>query len=259
MVSSMASSPFAVMRFKEISSTNDWLLAAARGGAAHRTVVVADFQLRGRGRLDRRWEAPPGTSVLASVLLRTRLAPNQRHLASIAVGLSALEACQTVASLRVGLKWPNDLVVSDRKLGGLLAESDGTPGELAAIVVGFGINLTWPGPPDAGGTSLLEETGLTYGRDAVLDAILVCLDAHAAQLESPEGRASLLDAYRHRLATLGRTVRVELPDSSFVGVARGVTDDGHLVVETDGIVREVAAGDVVHVRTEGLGVREHRE
>jgi BirA family biotin operon repressor/biotin-[acetyl-CoA-carboxylase] ligase len=254
----VATSSFAVQRFKEISSTNDWLLAAARGGAIDRTVVVADFQLRGRGRLDRRWEAPPGTSLLASVLLRTSLAPPERHLATVAVGLSALEACQTVASLRGALKWPNDLVVGDRKLGGLLAETDGASSQ-TAIVVGVGINLTWSGPHDANGTSILEETGVTVERDAMLDAILVGLDHHADELGTPAGRASLLDAYRIRLSTIGRTVRVTLHDESFVGVAQGVGNDGHLSVATAGGLREVAAGDVVHVRLEEAGSPERHE
>jgi BirA family biotin operon repressor/biotin-[acetyl-CoA-carboxylase] ligase len=254
----VATSSFAIQRFKEISSTNDWLLAAARGGAADRTVVVADFQLRGRGRMDRRWEAPPGTSLLASVLLRTTLTPPERHLATVAVGLSALEACQTVASLRAALKWPNDLVVSDRKLGGLLAETDGGASE-TAIVIGIGMNLTWSGPAEAHGTSILEETGVTVERDAMLDALLVGLDHHAEELATAKGRASLLDAYRIRLSTIGRVVRVSLHDESFVGTAQGVGDDGHLIVATNDGQREVAAGDVVHVRLEESGSAERRE
>jgi BirA family biotin operon repressor/biotin-[acetyl-CoA-carboxylase] ligase len=258
MVSRMGTSSFSVQRFKEISSTNDWLLSAARGGAADRTVVVADFQHRGRGRLDRRWEAPPGTSLLASVLLRVPLAPSERHLATVAVGLSALEACQAVAALRAGLKWPNDIVVSDRKLGGLLAESDAAAGS-PAIVVGIGLNLTWPGPPDADGTSVLEETGSSVERDVLLDALLFGLGSHADELSSPAGRSSLLEAYRLRLATLGRTVRVTLADGGFVGTAVGVNDLGHLLVDTPSGVHEVAAGDVVHVRPDRPGATERRE
>jgi BirA family biotin operon repressor/biotin-[acetyl-CoA-carboxylase] ligase len=257
MVSLMVASSFTIHRFREISSTNDWLVSAARGGAADRTVVVADFQHRGRGRLDRSWEAPAGTSLLASILFRTDLAASERYLATVAVGLSALEACQSVASLRAGLKWPNDLVATDRKLGGLLGESE--PSTAGATVVGIGLNLTWAGPPDAEGTSVLEQTGLNIERDDMLDALLVGLGAHADALASPEGRSSILEAYRLRLTTLGRAVRVTMSDGAFVGTAKGINDDGHLLVDTSDGVREVIAADVVHVRAIGSDLPEHPE
>jgi BirA family transcriptional regulator, biotin operon repressor / biotin---[acetyl-CoA-carboxylase] ligase len=258
MVCAMVASSFTTHRFKEISSTNDWLLSAARGGAADRSVVVADFQHRGRGRLDRRWEAPAGTSLLASILFRTPLAPSERYLASVAVGLSALEACQSIASLRAGLKWPNDVMASDRKLGGLLAESDsGAAG--GAVVVGIGLNLTWAGPPDAEGTSVLEQTGLHVERDAMLNALLVGLGPHADALGSQAGRSSLLEAYRLRLTTLGHAVRMTLADGAFVGTAQGVNDAGHLLVDTADGVREVAAGDVVHLRPARSELRDGSE
>lgn len=243
----MVASSFAVHRFKEIASTNDWLLAAARGGADDRTVVVADHQLRGRGRLDRTWEAPPGSALLASVLVRLPLDPDERFLVGVALGLSALEALQAVATLRAGLKWPNDLVVKDRKLGGILAEVDGAR-EGPAVVAGIGVNLTWPGPPEANGTSVLEETGLHVDRDALLDALLVGLDIHLGQLEHPQGRGAILDAYRLRLTTIGRMVTAQLAHETVRGSADGVTATGHLLIAVNGAVREVAAGDVVHLR-----------
>jgi BirA family biotin operon repressor/biotin-[acetyl-CoA-carboxylase] ligase len=254
----MVASSFTIHRFREISSTNDWLVSAARGGAADRTVVVADFQHRGRGRLDRRWEAPAGTSLLASILFRTELAAAERYLATVAVGLSALEACQSVASLRAGLKWPNDLMASDRKLGGLLAESEPSIAR-GAVVVGIGLNLTWPGPPDAAGTSVLEQTGLNVERDVMLDALLVGLAAHADALGSPVGRSSILEAYRLRLTTLGRAVRITTSDGAYAGTAQGINDDGHLLVDTSDGVREVTAADVIHLRSTGSDLPESHE
>lgn len=249
-MSSVVPPRYVVHRFKELSSTNDWLLAAARGGAADRTVVVADHQLRGRGRLGRRWEAPPGSALLMSVLLRTSLAANERFLAPIALGLGACEACQGVAALRVGLKWPNDLVVQDRKLGGILAEADGD-GEQAALVVGLGLNLTYDGPDGAGGTSLRTETGVEVDRDELLEVVLVGLDRHLDQLEQPGAAAVLLDAYRLRLATLGRKVDVQLHDEVISGTAVDVNAQGHLLIERPTGIAEIAAGDVVHLRDKG--------
>ncbi len=261
MVSSVRASSFAVHRFVDIDSTNDWLLAAARSGALDRTAAVADFQRRGRGRLDRRWEAPPRTALLCSVLLRAPLAIEDRHLASVAVSLSAIEAVRAVASCAAGLKWPNDLVVGDRKLGGVLAETDGIQDAdgTTGIVVGLGLNLSTTGPPDADGTSLRNETGTSHDRDMLLDVYLDELSTRADALCSMEGRATLLAAYREHLVTLGRVVRVTLRDNSIDGVASSITDEGHLVVTTHDGTHVVAAGDVVHVRvphTEPTGAHE---
>jgi BirA family biotin operon repressor/biotin-[acetyl-CoA-carboxylase] ligase len=260
-VSSVRASSFAVHRFVDIDSTNDWLLAAARGGAPDLTAAVADFQRCGRGRLDRRWEAPPRTALLCSVLLRAHLAVEDRHLASVAVSLSAIAAVRGVAPCAAGLKWPNDLVVEERKLGGVLAETDGIEDAdgTTALVVGLGLNLSTTGPPDADGTSLLNETGTTPDRDELLDAYLDELAKRADELCSIEGRARLLASYRMHLVTLGRVVRVTLHDNSIDGVATSITDEGHLVVTTHDGTHVVAAGDVVHLRaphTEPTGARE---
>jgi BirA family biotin operon repressor/biotin-[acetyl-CoA-carboxylase] ligase len=255
MVSPMAASGFVVHRLDETDSTNDWVLDAASDGAPDRTVAVADFQRRGRGRLERRWEAPRGSALLCSVLLRVTLDAEDRHLCSVAVGLAALEACTVTAGADTGLKWPNDLVGGDRKLGGVLAETDGRVDDdgATAVVVGLGVNLTWPGPPASGGTSILELTGTTVARDALLDAYLDALDARDRALRSGRGRAALVEAYRSNLVTLGRRVAVQLHDDHFTGIAHDVTDRGHLVVETDEGMRVIAAGDVVHLRASSQG------
>jgi BirA family transcriptional regulator, biotin operon repressor / biotin---[acetyl-CoA-carboxylase] ligase len=258
MVSPVVASGFTVHHLGETDSTNDWLLAAARDGAPNRTVAVADFQRAGRGRLDRRWEAPAGSSLLCSLLLRVRLAPQDRHRCTVAVALAAAEACEAVAGTPVSLKWPNDLVIADRKLAGVLAETDGVTDDdgTTAVVVGLGCNLTWPGPPEAGGTSLLEASGRHVERDALLDATLGALEPLLAEVRA-DGPA-LAARYRSRLVTLGRAVRVELAGAAFEGVARDVTDAGALVVDTPDGTRTVTAGDVVHVRA-GTGRAEGRE
>src|SRR5947208_2273673 len=132
-----------VRRFAELDSTNRWLLDEARAGAAEGLVVVADHQTAGRGRLGRTWVAPPGSSLLVSVLFRPR-SLETGHLLTTAVAVAACDACEGVAGVAPDLKWPNDLLVGDRKLGGVLAEAEG-----AAIVVGLGLNVNWPaGAPD---------------------------------------------------------------------------------------------------------------
>ena len=140
-----------IRRFESIDSTNRYLLEEARRGAPGGVVAVADHQSAGRGRLGRRWEAPPGSNLLMSVLLRPDLPAGQRQLACGVVALAAIDAVASVTGLGVGIKWPNDLLGPDgRKLAGVLAETDvvGSPAGStlrAPIVVGIGVNVNWPG------------------------------------------------------------------------------------------------------------------
>lgn len=249
-----------VRRFAEIDSTNRYMVAEARAGAPDGTVAVADHQSAGRGRLDRRWEAPAGTALLASVLLRVDLRPADLFLCAAAVALAAADACRKVAGIEPSVKWPNDLLVDGRKLAGVLAElvdvasppsARGVPGGGTAVVVGIGLNLTWPGPEGVGGTSLADEAGVEVERDVVLDALLEALAPRRRALEDPGGRRRLLDDLRQRCVTLGQLVSVELPAETIEGTATELTDHGHLVVRTATGPREITAGDVVHLRESG--------
>jgi BirA family biotin operon repressor/biotin-[acetyl-CoA-carboxylase] ligase len=251
MVSAMSRVGFGDVRcFASLDSTNRYLLDEARAGAPEGVVAVADFQTAGRGRLGRKWEAPPGQCLLTSILLRPRLEAPQYYLCSVAVALAAQEACQSVAGVEASLKWPNDLVVNDRKLAGILAESD--PGaevsEGPAVVVGIGVNVGWAGPPEVGGTSLLDEGAERVDRFELLDALLDRLALRRPWLDEAEGRERLVGEFEGRCGTIGRTVRVECASEIIEGVASALTASGHLVVETAGGPREVSVGDVVHLR-----------
>ena len=210
-----------IRRFAEIDSTNRYLLERARAGAAEGEVAVADYQRAGRGRLGRRWEAPPWSNLLVSVLLRPELETEELHLCTVAVALAAAAACERGAGVEAELKWPNDLMVRGRKLGGILAEAipadpgpDPGPGpgsglrsapanqNTAAVVVGLGLNVRWPAPdgareialgeaspsdraePDFVATSLWQETAAAGRAGTVLEP-LALLDL---VLEDLEGR-----------------------------------------------------------------------
>ncbi|HUZ10019.1 MAG TPA: biotin--[acetyl-CoA-carboxylase] ligase [Acidimicrobiales bacterium] len=249
-----------VRHFASLDSTNRYLLEEARSGAPEGVVAVAEYQTAGRGRLGRSWEAPPGSSLLASVLLRPVLPPVDLHLCPVVVALAAADACGTVAGVVPGLKWPNDLVVGGRKLAGVLAEADpgaagGSPGSVA-MVVGIGLNVEWPGPPEAEGTSLRELTGRSVDRSELLGELLAALGRRLPDLQDEQRRERLLAELVERCVTLGQRVRVQVATETIEGTATGITDSGHLQVETAGGVREVAAGDVVLVRPPGTGPRE---
>jgi BirA family biotin operon repressor/biotin-[acetyl-CoA-carboxylase] ligase len=228
----------------KVDSTNRYVRDAAQAGAPEGLVVTAEHQAAGRGRLGRTWEAPPGTGLLMSVLLRPRgLPPARLHLVTTVVALSAAAALERVGGVRAGLKWPNDLLVEERKLAGVLAEAlDVGAGTVGAVVVGIGINVS-AAPP--GAVSLDDAAGRAVGRADVLVALL-------EELEDRYGRWDAVAAeYRRVCVTLGRRVRVEVaPGSSRTGTAVGIDDDGRLVVaeEATGATVSFSAGDVVHVR-----------
>jgi BirA family biotin operon repressor/biotin-[acetyl-CoA-carboxylase] ligase len=235
-----------VRRHADIDSTNREAADLARAGAPEGVVVVAEHQTAGRGRLGRAWEAPPGSSLLVSVLLRPALDPARVHLASIAVALAAADACAEVAGVAPALKWPNDLMVDDRKLAGILAEVGFDRDAPAWVVVGIGVNVNWPAelPPELAdtATSANHVVGHEIDRERLFEVLLARLADRYAALDSVAAE------YRERCATIGRDVRVELPDGHLTGRAVDVDDDGHLVVDTCTGVRTVTAGDVVHVR-----------
>jgi BirA family transcriptional regulator, biotin operon repressor / biotin---[acetyl-CoA-carboxylase] ligase len=234
-----------VEHFNEIGSTNTYVKEHFR--EAEGLVALADFQTDGRGRMDRRWEAPARSSLLCSILFRPALEATQLQLVVALVALSARTAVEKLSGLRAALKWPNDLVVGPDKLAGLLAEIVASDDGLV-VVVGIGLNLTYEGPEDAAGTSVRAQTGLTIVPRALLDILLEEIDSRRALLDDERGRASLRDEYVKALATIGQRVRVEQADHFVEGLATGVDDEGRLLVEVDGEVQTFAVGDVVHVR-----------
>lgn len=270
----LAGTRFADLRWSPTTgSTNADAMALARQGEPGGVVVVADHQSAGRGRRDRRWVAPPGGSLLVSVLLR----PPARVAGAVtmAAGVALAEAVEQVAGVTAGLKWPNDLVVAmpdgDRKLAGMLAEADWPagstisagyrppgPDDRMVVVVGVGLNVAWPAPSRlatdddlaalAGTATALNWVGPEVDRFDVLVAFLRRLDVRYGDLVR-DGPGRVLAEWRRRSATLGRRVRVDLGADDVEGTAVDVTAEGHLVVETiEGGRRTLAVGDVVHLR-----------
>jgi BirA family biotin operon repressor/biotin-[acetyl-CoA-carboxylase] ligase len=225
-----------VEHFVEVDSTNTWVVQEARGGAPEGLVAYADYQIAGRGRLDRQWEAAPRSALLCSVLLRPQIEVDDLQLVVASVALSARAALVRLCGVRPGLKWPNDLVVGDAKLAGLLAEV--IDAASPAIVVGIHVLAT----------SVLAEAGVTISPRALLDILLEELEWRRAQLDSEEGRTALHAEYEKALVTLGERVRIQRPSDILVGEALRVDRSGRLVVDVGGTEMTFATGDVVHVR-----------
>jgi BirA family biotin operon repressor/biotin-[acetyl-CoA-carboxylase] ligase len=241
-----------IQRFRELDSTNTWLLDAAASGSPEGTVVVADRQSAGRGRLGRRWESPPGSGLLVSLLFRSRLEPDDLFAVAALCTLAARDAVDVVAGVEAGAKWPNDLVAGGAKLAGLLSETRGVGTGQLAVVVGIGINVSWPMPgPDAtalNATCLEALAGRGVDRDGLLEALLDAVEGRHPRLGDAGGRAELIRELEGNTVTIGRRVRVKLPGKTFSGTAVSLDERGHLVVDTRDGLRTVSAADVVHLR-----------
>ena len=221
----------------ETASTNAVVAERARAGEPAGLVVVAESQTAGRGRLDRSWVSPPRAGLTFSVLLRPDLPPAQWPWLPLWAGLAVATALRERAEVDAQLKWPNDVLIDERKACGVLAEMP-VPG---AFVVGIGLNVTTSSDelPHPQATSLRLEGARTTDRDTLLRAVLRAL---TSTLADP---AAARSAYREQCSTLGRPVRLQLPGERIVqGVAQEVDEDGRLVV--DG--QPYGAGDVVHLR-----------
>jgi BirA family biotin operon repressor/biotin-[acetyl-CoA-carboxylase] ligase len=224
-------------------STNAVAAERALAGEPSGLVVVAEAQTAGRGRLDRSWVSPPRAGLTLSVLVRPDLPPVRWPWLPLVAGLAVATALREQAQLGAVLKWPNDVLVDDRKLCGVLAEVP----QAGAAVIGIGLNVTTrpdelpagaPTPP----TSVALAGGSTTDRDTLLRAVLRALGDVLGDVDAASS------VYRERCSTLGRRVRLALPgDTSVEGVAEAVDDVGRLVVAG----RAYGAGDVVHLRDAG--------
>jgi BirA family biotin operon repressor/biotin-[acetyl-CoA-carboxylase] ligase len=236
----------AIVRLGRVDSTQAVAFALAADGAADGTVVVADSQAAGRGRRGRPWLDEPGASLLASVVLRPRLPPARLPGLSLAAAVATAEALTRAAGLSPRLKWPNDILVGGRKIGGILLESrlglDPAPGGIT-VVLGVGINLgqrLFPAELRDRATSAWLVTGRPVDRDVVLAAFLDALGDWRRRLEY-RGFAPVRARWRELADTLGRTVTVD----GVTGVAVDIDIDGVLLVnDAEGRCHRVVAGDV---------------
>lgn len=234
-------------------STNADLAEAARAGAAEGSVLVTEHQSAGRGRLGRTWSAPPRSGLMFSVLLRPRVPAAQQGWLPLLAGLAAATAVRRVAAVDVRLKWPNDLLIGERKLAGVLAERvDGDGGGPIVLGVGLNVSLRAHELPVDTATSLALESAECTDRDPLLRAVLREIERHYRDWTAADGdadAAGLRAAYLAASATVGRQVRVELPGGRLLtGTAAGVDETGRLLVRDGGGEQAVSAGEVVHVR-----------
>ncbi|WP_017597034.1 biotin--[acetyl-CoA-carboxylase] ligase [Nocardiopsis lucentensis] len=247
-----------------VGSTNTELLARAKAGAPHGSVLATEHQTAGRGRLGRGFTTPDRAALTFSVLLRVTVPADTLGWLSMLMGVAAVGAVRRVTGVPAALKWPNDVIVpaevraegatADGKLAGILSEADFSDPDAPAVVVGMGVNVsqTRAELPVDTAVSLRGEGAADLDRSALLGAVLGGFEELYTVWSAADGDAEasgLADAYRGMCVTLGRRVRVHLPGEELLeGTATGVDAHARLVVEGPKGGRELSAGDVVHVR-----------
>ena len=245
----MTAPSFAIER---IDSTNRLLCARAREGARAGTVIVADAQTAGRGRQGRTWTSEAGQGLYVSILRRPPVPASEAWRWTLLAGLAARAAVAPhLGGTGAWLKWPNDLFVDRRKLGGILCELTSTGGRTDGIVVGIGLNLRPPTdgwPPDLRdrATSLTEHGASDGLRDRVLDDLLAALEHLERDLGRPRGGGDLIAQARDAMAPMiGRRASIEVGGEVRTAVVTGLADSGALeVLEEGGPARRLLAGDV---------------
>lgn len=237
------SGPWLILEVEETGSTNADLMAEGANGAPDRTVLRADYQSAGRGRLERTWEAPRGANLLVSLLFRH--IPERTHVLTQVVALAALKSARELCGVEAHLKWPNDILVGTEKLAGILAQASPVDetGNIPFVVVGIGVNVAWA-PPEA---ASLKSCGWTkeVAPQEFLEHMLPEIDRLLSMSDT-----DLHGEYVGKVATIGSRVRAEMPSGeNIIGRALDVEPDGRLVVLDEcAVTHRIDTADVVHLR-----------
>ncbi len=234
--------------FAQLASTNELAISLAQKGESG-TVILAEVQTRGRGRLSRHWESPSG-GIWMSLILRPDIPIALAYQINMAICVAVCRAISNLLGLNPGIKWPNDLLIGERKVGGILMEVQAEGERLEYAVVGVGINANIDPsafPDDWMATSLSQEGGSEVSRTALIQRTLLEIERAYENLGSKE----IYDEWRRRSVTIGRMVRISANSGELVGEVEDLAEDGALLLRRDDELVRVLAGDCIHLR--GMG------
>ncbi|MFZ3123358.1 MAG: biotin--[acetyl-CoA-carboxylase] ligase [Thermodesulfovibrionales bacterium] len=256
---------------ESIDSTNTLAMELAEKGVPHGTVIIADRQFKGKGRLGRTWFSPPKGNIYMSVIVRPEIEPKDATLLTIMSAISCARAVRNLTGIEVKIKWPNDLMVSERKLGGILTEMKSDQDRIVFAVIGIGINVNasidaFPSDVRAVAASVIEELrrkettplcpplarggwgGEKISRTLIIAAILNELERWFKVLIKG-GRIQLINEWKKLSSTLGRKVKVVSGRDAISGIAEDIDDEGMLILRLpSGGLKKISAGDVTMLR-----------
>ncbi len=242
--------------FDEVGSTNDIALEMASNGMPEGIAILAESQTGGKGRLDRSWFSPAGRNIYLSLLLRPAIQVREYPLFSPATAVGLVNGIREFTGLALGIKWPNDLVISDKKVGGILLVSSLSGDQTAPLVVGVGLNVNlepsaFPEELRETATSLKAVLGREIDRTGLITALIEGVVAEIHHLQNGEV-LTVMDAVRSHCVTLGKKVRVSTNRQVFEGWAETIEADGGLSIRLgDQSRRKILIGDITHLRETG--------
>ncbi|AEY64423.1 biotin--[acetyl-CoA-carboxylase] ligase [Clostridium sp. BNL1100] len=238
-----------IQHFEEVDSTNNYAKKIANEGCAHGTVVVADRQTTGRGRIGRQWQSDTSEGIWFSIVLRPELEPENIQVITLAASVAVVEAIKETQGIVCGIKWPNDIILDGRKLGGILTELSAEPGHVNYVVVGIGINANQDSEHfdyeiRQKAISLKMYEGKTVSRSNLLGCILTNFEKIYKSVLLGKNQ-EIIDRWTEYSVTIGKEVKVAYKDVEYIGTAQSVASDGRLIVQCkDGVTREISAGEI---------------
>jgi BirA family biotin operon repressor/biotin-[acetyl-CoA-carboxylase] ligase len=238
-----------IIHFEEVDSTNNYAKKIANEGCQHGTIVVAEKQTMGRGRVGREWKSYTSEGLWFTIVLRPDLEPENVQIVTLAASVAVVEGILETQGIVCGIKWPNDIILDNCKLGGILTELSAEPGHVNYVVVGIGINInqdssTFDDEIKNKATSLRIHTGKPVSRVKLLEGILTRFESiYSIMLQG--NSEEIIDKWSKYSVTLGKEVRIIVKNVEYNGLAESIASDGKLVVNcNDGVVREISAGEI---------------
>jgi BirA family biotin operon repressor/biotin-[acetyl-CoA-carboxylase] ligase len=238
-----------IIHFEEIDSTNNYAKKIANEGCLHGTVVIADKQTMGRGRVGRQWQSDSTGGIWFSIIVRPELEPEDIQIITLAASVAVVQAINETQGIVCGIKWPNDIILDGRKLCGILTELSAEPGHINYVVVGIGINVnqnidSFNDEIKQKATSIRMHMGKPVSRVGILAGILTGFEKaydNVLHGQIPE----IIEKWNSYSVTIGREVKITARDNEYIGIAQSIASDGKLIVKCkDGTIREVSAGEI---------------
>jgi BirA family biotin operon repressor/biotin-[acetyl-CoA-carboxylase] ligase len=240
-----------------LGSTNDTAMSlAVEGRIQPGTVIIADSQMSGKGRLGRKWTSPAGRNVHMSMVIRPEIEPGEITMLTILAAVAAASAIRRSCDMQASIKWPNDLMFKERKLGGILTEVRADQDRVNMAVIGIGINVNiadteLPEEIRQTATSVYAATNRSHARNEIIICLLREFES-AYRTVIERGSEEILERWREYSSTLGRRVKVTIGETVVTGIAEDIDRRGMLILRTDSGVRSViSAGDITHLRPAG--------
>ncbi len=238
-----------IYTFDNIDSTNNCAKAVAGCGAQEGTIVIAEQQTDGRGRLGRLWQANPNENLMFSIVLRPKVSPEGLNLLPLYAAVGVAEAVERTTNLKVECKWPNDLLLNKKKIAGILIEASIKQNIVEHVVIGVGINVNqqkFNGELERKATSLRLETGREMDRAMLFRETLISLEKSYNSLSS-KGLQTIVPLWLNRSTMINKPISVSQNGNLMSGVVKGLSTDGGLILQADGMEKTLFAGDVTIV------------